>query len=40
MRLKSDEVTLDVWIDTLSRQLATAATRSAKSRDAIAGLLG
>jgi hypothetical protein len=40
MRLKSDEVGLDVWIDTLSRQLAAAAARSAKSRDAIAGLLG
>ncbi len=39
MRLKSDEVGIDEWIDSLSRKLAEAAARSAKSRDAIASLL-
>jgi hypothetical protein len=39
MKLKSDEVALDQWIERLSRKLAEAAERSAKSRDAIAGLL-
>jgi hypothetical protein len=39
MRLKSDEVDLDEWIESLSRKLAEAAARSAKSRDAIAALL-
>lgn len=37
--LKNEEVGLDEWIETLSRKLADAAARSAKSRDAIAGLL-
>jgi hypothetical protein len=39
MRLRSDEVPLDAWIDQLSKKLAEAAANSAKSRDAIAGLL-
>jgi hypothetical protein len=39
MRLRSDEVPLDVWIEQLSRKLAEAAANSAKSRDAIASLL-
>lgn len=39
MRLRSDEVTLDEWIEQLSRKLAEFAEKSAKSRDAIANLL-
>jgi hypothetical protein len=39
MRLKSDDVAIDEWIERLSRKLAETAERSAKSRDAIAGLL-
>lgn len=39
MRLRSDELPLDEWIEQLSRKLAAAAQASAKSRDAIAGLL-
>lgn len=39
MRLKSDDVRLDEWIERLSRQLAATAERSAKSREAIEGLL-
>jgi hypothetical protein len=39
MRLRSDEVPLDEWIESLSRKLAEVAATSAKSRDAISGLL-
>lgn len=40
MRLRSDDVQLDEWIEQLSRKLAEVAAKSARSRDAIAGLLG
>ncbi|HEV2361451.1 MAG TPA: hypothetical protein VGS21_07100 [Acidimicrobiales bacterium] len=39
MRLRSDEVGVDEWIDRLSRKLAEAAASSARARDAISGLL-
>lgn len=39
MRLRSDEVELDEWIERLSRKLAEFAAKSAKSREAIASLL-
>ena len=39
MRLKSDEVGVDEWIDRLSEQLAKSAERNARSRAAIEGLL-
>jgi hypothetical protein len=39
MRLRSDEVGLDEWIEQLSRKLAEVAAKSAKSREAIANLL-
>jgi hypothetical protein len=40
MRLRSDDVPVDEWIERLSRKLAEVAAKSAKTRDAIAGLLG
>lgn len=39
MRLKSDTVPVEKWIEELSRKLAEVAEESTKSRDAIAGLL-
>jgi hypothetical protein len=40
MKLRSDDVPVDEWIERLSRKLAEVAAKSAKTRDAIAGLLG
>jgi hypothetical protein len=39
MRLRSDDVALDEWIERLSLKLAEVAEKSAKSRDAISNLL-
>lgn len=39
MRLRSDEVGLDEWIERLSRKLTEFAAKNAKSREAIASLL-
>ncbi len=39
MRLKSDEVGVDEWIDRLSQQLAKAAEKSSRARAAIEGML-
>jgi hypothetical protein len=40
MKLRSDEVALDEWIERLSRKLAEFAAKSAQARNAIGGLLG